>query len=203
MPTYADAVAEVQNDFLNRTDFTIQVKNAINTTIRHYNRERYQWNQTVTALVAVVGTETIALPSDFLELDRLEYQYNGTSRLEIHQMNFDDIRQINVDQSTGTPEWYAIYGDNIYLANVPDSAYPVYCYYLLRYPDLSADSDTSPWLTNAYDLIVAGAAKLIWARTIRNVAEAQVCAQLEADYASELRAYRDQNQLSKIRATDF
>lgn len=203
MPTYADAVGEVQTDFLNRTDFTNQVKNAINRTIRHYNRERFQWNQTVTALAAVAGTETIALPSDFLELDRLEYMYNGTSRLQINLMDFDAVRQINVDQSTGTPEWYSIYGSNIYLANVPDSAYPIYCFYLQRFPDLSADSDTSPWLDNAYDLVVAGAAKLVWATTIRNTQEAQVCAQLESDYASELRAYRDQNQISKIKATEF
>lgn len=203
MPIYSDAVADVQNDYLNRTDFTTQVKNAINATIRHYNRERFQWNQTVTALVAVAGTETIALPSDFLELDRLEYMYNGTSRLEIHELDLESIRRINVDQSTGTPEWFTVYGANIYLANVPDSAYPVYCFYLHRYPDLSADTDTSPWLDNAYDLVVAGAAKLVWARTIRNVSAAQVCAQLESDYALELRAYRDQNQLRRIKATDF
>ena len=35
--------------------------------------------------------------------------------------------------------------------------------------------------------VVAGAAKLVWARTIRNVSAAQVCAQLESDYLGELR----------------
>lgn len=203
MPTYSTAVADIQNDWLNRTDFTGAVKNAINTTIRHYNRERFQWNSTATVLTAVAGVETIPLPADFIRLDRLEYMYNGTSRLPIVEQDFDAIRRINVDQSTGTPEWYSIYGDNIYVANVPDSAYPIYCFYLCKYPDLSADTDTSPWLDNAYDLVLAGAAKLVWARTIRNVSAAQVCAQLESDYASELRAYRDQNQLGKIVATDF
>lgn len=203
MPTYADAVADIQNDWLNRTDFTNAVKNAINTTIRHYNRERFQWNSTATILTAVVGQQTLPLPADFIKLDRIEYTYNGTSSLKIHEMDFDAIRDINVDLSTGTPEWYAIYGDNFYFANVPDSAYPLNVYYLCRYPDLSADTDTSPWLDNAYDLVLAGASKLVWARTIRNVSAAQVCAQLESDYASELRAYRDQNQLRKIKATDF
>ena len=202
MPTYIDAVGDVQNDFLNRTDFTTQVKNAINTTIRHYNRERFQWNSTVTVLTAVAGVETLPLPADFIRLDRLEYQWNGTN-LEVVEQDFDVIRKINCDLSTGTPSFYATYGDNFYLANVPDSAYPIYCYYLCRYPDLSADTDTSPWLDNAYDLVVAGAAKLVWARTIRNVSGAQVCAQLESDYLTELRQDRDQNQGGKVRATRF
>lgn len=203
MPTYADAVGEIQTDFLNRTDFTNQVKNAVNRTIRHYNRERYQWNQTVTILTAVALTETLPLPADFLTLDRLEYQYNGTDRLHIIEQDLEVIRQINVAQDVGTPEYYTIYGANFYFANVPDSAYPIYCFYLQKFPDLSADSDTSPWLDNAYDLVVAGAAKLVWATTIRNVSAAQVCAQLESDYAKELRAYRDANQMGKIKATSF
>lgn len=178
------------------------MKNAINTTIRHYNRERFQWNSTVTVLTAVAGVETLPLPADFIRLDRLEYQWNGTN-LEIVEQDFDTIRKINCDLSTGTPSFYSTYGDNFYLANVPDSAYPIYCYYLCRYPDLSADTDTSPWLDNAYDLVVAGAAKLVWARTIRNVSAAQVCAQLENDYLAELRQYRDQNQGGLIRKTRF
>jgi hypothetical protein len=202
MPTYIDAIQDVQNDFLNRTDFNDQVRRAINTTIRHYNRERFQWNSTATAVAAVAGVETIPLPSDFVLLDRLEYVWNSTA-LEIVEQDFDVIRKINCDQSQGTPAYYAIYGDNFYIANVPDSAYPVNVYYVCRYPDLSADSDTSPWLTNAYDLVVAGAAKLVWARTIRNVSAAQVCAQLESDYLGELRSYRDQNLNGKIRATRF
>lgn len=202
MPTYIDAIQDVQTDFLNRTDFNSQVRKAINTTIRHYNRERFQWNSTATALVAVAGTQTIALPSDFVALDRLEYVWNSTA-LEIVEQDFDTIRKINCDLSQGTPSFYCLYGDNIYFANVPDSAYPINCYYICKYPDLSADSDTSPWLDNAYDLVVAGAAKLVWARSIRNVSAAQVCAQLEADYLSELRTYRDQNQTGKIKATRF
>lgn len=202
MPTYLDAVTDVQQDFLNRTDFSTQVKKAVNTTIRHYNRERFQWNSTATVLAAVAGQQTIPLPSDFILMDRLEYVWNSTA-LEVKEQDFDLIRRVNCDLSQGVPQFYAVYGDNIYFANVPDSAYPINCYYVCKYPDLSADSDTSPWLDNAYDLVVAGAAKLVWARTIRNVSAAQVCAQLEADYLGELRAYRDQNQNGKIRKTRF
>jgi hypothetical protein len=203
MPTYIDAINEVQDDYLNRTDFNAQVRRAINKTIRHYNRERFFWNVTSTALVAVASQQTLALPDDFITEDRLEYLYAGTTNLQITQQSFDMVRKINCDLSTGTPSYYAIRGNTVYFANVPDSAYPITLYYVNRLPDLSADSDTNPYLDNAYDLVCAGAAKLVWATTIRNVSAAQVCAQLETDYVSELRRFRDQNLHQKIRATKF
>src|SRR5690348_5600813 len=108
MPTYLDAVTDVQQDFLNRTDFSTQVKKAVNATIRHYNRERFGWNSTATALVAVAGAQTIALPADFVLLDRLEYVWNSTA-LEIVEQDFGTIRKINCDLSQGTPSFYALY----------------------------------------------------------------------------------------------
>lgn len=203
MPTYIDAINEVQDDYLNRTNVNSQVRRAINRTIRHYNRERFTWNSTATVLTAVAGTQTLALPSDFILKDRIEYTYNGTTNLEIIEQDFDLIRKINCDLSTGTPSFYAIRNNVIYFANVPDSAYPITVYYVNLLPDLSADSDTNEFLTNAYDLVCAGAAKLVWATTIRNVSAAQVCAQLETDYITELRQFRDQNLNTKIRATKF
>lgn len=202
MSTFLDAVTVVQQDFINRTNKTDQVRRAINTTINHYSRERFQWNETQTVLAAVAFQETLPLPADFLMLDRLEYTWNSTS-LQIIEQPLETIRMINCGQSPGVPQFYQIYGGNFYLANVPDSAYPMPCFYVQAPVLLSADTDTSPWLDNAFDLVVAGAAKLVWARSIRNASAASICAQLESDYASELRAYRDQNRSWTVTPTDW
>lgn len=202
MPTYLDTVVRIQTDFLNRTDFSDTVKRAINTAVRHYQRERFWFNETSTVLTCQVGIETIVKPSDFLFLDYLQVTQNSSDTVLI-QKPFDFIRRINIDQSTGLPTVYCEYGENFHLANVPDSAYPVPCFYVQQMAPLVNDSDTNNWLSAAEDVIVYAASKLVWAATIRNMSAAGVCAQMETAAISELRRQRDQQQHAPVRLTRF
>lgn len=202
MPTYLDVVTRVQTDFLNRTDFNSTVKRAVNTSIRHYQRERFWFNETSTVLTCVVGVETIIKPSDYLFLDYLEVTQNSANT-QLVQKPFDFVRRLNIDTSTGLPTVFAEYGEKFHLANVPDSAYPVNCYYVQQMAALSADTDTNNWLSAAEDVIVYASAKLVWATTIRNASAAGVCAQMESAAISELRRQRDQQQHNRITKTQF
>jgi len=202
MPTYLDAINRVQDDFLNRTTYNSQVRRAINTTIRLRQRERFWFNETLTALTANVSIETLAKPADFLWLDRLEVTENSAStKLILKDLNF--IRHLNLNNASGLPTVFCEYADKFHLANIPDSAYAIPCYYVMQYPPLSADTDTNHWLSAAEDVIVYGAAKLVWATTIRNASAAAVCAQLETDAIRELRRMRDQEFTTQLRNTRF
>lgn len=203
MPTYLDTVTRIQTDLLNRTTYSDQVKRAILSEIRLRQRERFWFNETVTALVAVASQEWISKPANFLFLDRLEVSENSsTTKLIEKDLNF--IKDINVDNSSvSLPIYFAEYQNRFLLANIPNSAYPINCYYVKQLPALSADSDTNKWLSAAEDVIVYGAAKKVWATTIRNASAAGVCAQLQSEALSELRQMRDQVSSLRIKATRF
>lgn len=176
---------------------------AINASIRKYETQRFHFNETVTSLVCVPGSELVAKPANFFFEDYLECIQSGSNNLEILKSPFRDIRRMNIDTSTGLPTRYCSYGDNFLLANRPDSAYPVNCYYVMKLPELSADTDTNDWLSAHSDLIVYCAAKMVWATTIRNASAASVCASFESEYLQSMNRYREQEQANRIEPTQF
>lgn len=202
MTTYQDVQTRIATDFLNRTDLTPQIQNAIQATIRLHQRQRLWFLETSTALVAVPSVETIALPSNFLFMQELLVtQDNANIRLVPNA--FDMIRWLNINFTVGLPTRYCLYGSNIHFANVPDSAYPIPCYYLKQLPPLSAATDTNDWLSAAYDLVTYGATKLVYQSVIRNMSAGQIFAQLEATHLYELQREGMQHQTLQIRATRF
>lgn len=202
MPTYIDCINRVQDDFLNRTTFNAQVRRAINTTIRQRQRERFWFNETQTALTTTISSEFLDHPVDMLILDRLEIIRDG-DQIPLLNKPLDLVRAINANSATGYPSVYAEYANKWYLANIPDSAYPVNCFYIMKMDPLSADTDTNKWLSAAEDVVVYGAAKLVWSTTVRNVSAASVCAQLETDALYELRRMRDQRADIRLTPTRF
>lgn len=202
MPTYIDVVMRVQTDMLNRTTYSDQVKRAILSTIRRRERERFWFNETSTALVAVAGTATLGKPANFLFLDRLEVVENSNTTALI-ETTLNSVRDINQNDSLSLPTHFTQYADQFVLANTPNSAYAINCYYVKQLPILVNDSDTNDWLSAAEDVVVYGAAKQVWAMTIRNASAAGVCAQMEMEALSELRGMRDQQQKMYLKPTRF
>lgn len=203
MPTYLDVVNRIQTDCLNRTDFNDQVKRAVQTTIRTYERRRFWFNETATLLTCSVSVETVAVPTNMIALpDYLQVRQNSNDT-ELAVKPFDVVRKRNVDYSTGLPTIYARRHDQFYLSNVPDSAYVLPCYYLKKLAALSADTDTNDWLSAAEDVIVFGAAKMVWAMTIRNISAANVCAGMEQTCLNALVSQNEMHTASKLKPTLF
>lgn len=202
MPTYIDVVVRVQTDMLNRTTYSDQVKRAILSTIRRRERERFWFNETATALASVAGIATLNKPANFLFLDRLEVVENSNTTALI-ETTLNSVRDINQNDSRSLPTHFTQYADQFMLASVPNSAYAVNCYYVKQLPILVNDSDTNDWLSAAEDVVVYGAAKQVWAMTIRNASAAGVCAQMEMEALAELRSMRDQQQKMYLKPTRF
>jgi len=202
MPTYQDIQSRVAVDFLNRSDLAPQIRNAIQATIRTHQRQRLWFLETATALSCVVSVETVALPSNFFQMQELMVTQNSAD-IKLAPESFDMIRFLNINKTTGLPTRYCLYGSNILLANVPDSAYAVPCYYLKILPALSAASDTNKWLSAAEDLVVYGAAKHVWLNTLRNTSAAANCAQLESLMLQELKREETNRGRNRIKATRF
>lgn len=206
MPTSLQNVLDrITLDYLNRTDLNAVTIRAIQAAVRHYERKRWPWNQTVTTLTAATSVTTLTVPDDFLILDRLEIQFQGGS-FELNPRSFDEIREMNnFATPANLPTDFNLRGTSFELAPPPDSAYLLNCYYIKQLPALTATELTgsNDWLSAAEDLIVYHATKLIWANVLRNNEEATKYAQLEHASFLELGGYRDQQTITKIRPTQF
>lgn len=202
MPTYLDVQNRIATDMLNRTNLNTQIKNGIQVTIRHYQRMRVWFNETSTALLCVAGVETVATPANYLYLQELMVIQNSAN-IQLVAAPFDFIRRLNINNTMGLPTRFCNYGDNFHLANLPDSAYLLPCYYIKQLPALSADTDTNGWLSAFEDVIVYGAAKYVWANTIRNMSAANAMAELEISAATEMYRYEEQRQNLELKPTTF
>jgi len=158
--TYQSAVERVALECLNRTDLDVQIQAGIQATIRRYEGQRFWFNESSTVLTASVSIETVAVPTDFLFLDQIRVTENSAD-LPLVWAPFSLIRQINLNHAVGLPTRYHIYGQNFYLANVPDSAYALPTFYVHRVAQLVNPTDTNSWLSAAEDVLVFGAASYV------------------------------------------
>ena len=187
---------------LNRTDLDSQIQAGIKATIRRYEGKRYWFNETSTVLTAQVSVETIAVPTDFLFLDQLRVTENSAD-LPLVWAPFSLIRQINLNHAVGLPTRYNIYGQAFYIANVPDSAYALPCFYVNRKPDLVNPTDTNSWLSAAEDVLVYGAASYVCAQ-IGNIEQAQKWQAMEnMFYKQDLESRQEQYGGGRLTMTRF
>lgn len=201
MSTYLELVQRVRDDYVNRSDFTAEVKRHILAAVRFYERRRWRFNQSSTAIACSAGQSFVALPGNFLTEDLFRIESQG---IDLLRRELPDIVQMRAFSATGIPTHYAIYGAKIELAVIPDSAYSANLYYLKTLSELSADTDTNGWTQGlAQDVIAYHAAKLMWANVIRNDAEAVKYAQLEADALSMLVSEHEQYVFTAITPTRF
>lgn len=154
MSTYKDLQDRVNLDYLNNMTLLPEVKRAIRTSISRYENRRYWFNETATALATVASQTYVTLPLDLIQLDRLEIIAPGPFADLLEPASFEQIRAMNATTTNlNIPTHYNYRGNRVELAAVPDSAYAVTCYYVHKFPDLSADSDSNPWTNEAVNLI--------------------------------------------------
>lgn len=113
-------------------------------------------NKTRTTGSLTSGTNSLSLPSDFLEMDRLTLTGDN---LTLEYVPPERLAQITLNGS-GQPRYFTI-EDAIYFDRTPDSAY---AYSISYWPQPAAlsDSNTTNWvLTNYPDVYLAGC--MYWA----------------------------------------
>jgi hypothetical protein len=203
MSTYLDLQNRIAQDYLNRSDFTDQIKRAIQAAIRHYERRRWRFNETASTIAASAGQTFLTLPANFLTLDYLQISAFG-SLTHLKQRTWAEVLEMRAGSSNGFPTDYCIYQDQIELALVPDSAYNCPLYYIKSLTELSADGDTNSWTNGVLqDLIVYNATKQLWGTVLRNTNEAIKFAHLEMTALQVLDMEQVQFRNVRLSHTDF
>lgn len=151
LATYADLKASLAS-WLHRADLTALIPDFIALAEVQLNADLTARSmEASTTLTATAGSATVNLPTDLLDIKRLQV-LGGFNRVLVYR-SADEIAQDNPLGRSGMPEVFTVQGAKLELAPIPDSDYALELVYFQRIPALS-DSNTSNWLLticpNAY-----------------------------------------------------
>lgn len=132
-----------------------------------------------TNLVTVIGTETVALPSDFLrepeELIACLFSQDTGEDDTWTPILKDDYSVLKARYTgTGRPKHYDLIGSSLYLRQIPDAAYTLRLLYYQQDAVITAGSTETTWLTQREDLLIAEAGMVIAAQYVRDERAAQM-----------------------------
>lgn len=145
--TYAELKTTVAN-WLHRTDLTSMVPDFIALAEAKLSSDlQARSMETRTNLSTVAGNAYVTLPTDLLEMHRLSVQSDPVYVLSYRSP--DELQQEYPYSTTGKPTVFAITGNDMQLAPVPDAVYTLELIYKQRIPALS-DSNTTNWLLTSW-----------------------------------------------------
>jgi hypothetical protein len=176
------------------------VRNAINTAISTYQKQRFRFNEITpndpitfmtVAGQAVYGAEDSAYISGHYWLDYLNIQV-GNTLMELSK-NDPQRQHLNIQQFTqyGLPTSYAYEGDQLILYPVPTDAYRVWIGAHIRIgAPVSDDERNNPWMMPEHgELLIRCRAKYeVATHVTRNAAMSQA---MSPENGETYRAWRD------------
>jgi hypothetical protein len=207
MSTLSQMRSRISDDF-NRSDLSTQIDRAINRAISHYRKEHFYFMETSASFSTIANQESYGtadgIPSTINEIQRVEITLTSNNKPELNERTFDYIRERNGYVVTGDPYDYAWYQSKIYLSPIPNSVKTITLYFDKKYTDLSADSDSNDWTTDAEDLIEYHVKADIYLNTLHDTEQANLMAIAEKMALDALRAKTEKLTSSgKIRPTSF
>jgi hypothetical protein len=102
------------------------------------------------------GDKDYGVASDFLRPYQMWYYDSSNEVVYLEQVSRSKWRSYysNDASDEDEPEYFCLYGDQFYLAPVPDTIYTIYYDYYKLPSDLSADGDYDDFLVEGYDAIL-------------------------------------------------
>ena len=134
--------------WLKRSDLTAIIPDFVSLAEARIARDlRLRKQITSASLPTTAGSNTLTLPSNFLEAENVSL---GTSpQTQLTYVNIEHLdSQYPYGQNNGAPVVYTFEGDNILLGPTPDAVYTVSLMYYARLTALANDTDTNWLLTN-------------------------------------------------------
>lgn len=146
LTTYSELQTSIANH-LHRDDLTTLIPDFIRLAEDNLTADIVSRSMDVkTNLATVAGTQTVALPTDMVEMRRLMIVSSYNTVLKY--VSPDQLSADYVNNITGVPQVFTIVGGNIELAPIPDAAYTLEITYKQRIPTLSDAAPTNWLLTN-------------------------------------------------------
>lgn len=194
MTTLATMIAEIEDD-LERSD-TTAIRTKIQAAIRHYQSERFFFNESRDITFNTVAAQTDYafgaagdITTEFYKIDGV-FLTEGTNVICMKLADYRAFETLLDGTSTsGTPVLYTYVNRALRLYPSPDG---IYSTRLTGHIKLAApagdDTADNEWMTEAYDLIMAHAKALLFAKRYRDIEGAAIETTAAKTYLDELKA---------------
>lgn len=174
---YSELQASVAS-WLNRGDLSASIPDFITLAETQLNTDLEARSMDAkTTLVTVVGTSTVALPTDMLGMRRL--QVLGTYNQPLSYRSPDELSIDFAANTSGQPVVFTVIGGDAELAPIPDAVYSLELTYKQRIPALSV-TNTTNWLLTSWPNAYLYASLIAATPFIMNDARLPVWARLYA-----------------------
>lgn len=158
MPTFLELRKKISRKLIDPNNTAISdedVGDAVLDAINFWKFQRYWFNEAKATTTLVVNQALIEGLPDLvlyeLENNGLVIPYNNLS-YTIYKKPPEIYDRVSVN-GVGLPYIYTWRAGSYYIYFLPNLAYTLNFYYVKDYIDLSNDTDTNDWTTNAYRLI--------------------------------------------------
>lgn len=205
------------------TDLEAEIKEEIGETIRFYNRQQYALTEfrgvTLTTASGTTWYSSVDMTSgdgdqdntgrsavDVKDILSITYMRDNTSSIydwmkRVDYPTFEMFFEGSTPQ--GDPSYFTVYAGQIGIWPTPDAAYTLYFSAHVKPTVPTADSDTSVWLDEAEEMIVAGACKRVCLKHLRDTDRAAAFAVTEGDARKGLaREYLIKSSSGKLKVHD-
>ena len=182
MTTYAVMRTRITDELM-RDDLSTVIASAVQDAIKHWEAERFHFNEKRFRIATVTEQEyydlvsptllsssgsAVATGETILELDSITCLLSAGDTpypLTERTLNFFDRNQ---STSQGDPDSFMIFGDQLRLWPVPARVTTLTLYGLARLSTLSADLDSNSWTTEGEALIRHQAKLLVYRDVLRD-----------------------------------
>lgn len=206
-------------------DLEAQIKAQIGETIRYYNRKPYALSEvrgyTLTTVAAQTWYSTIDVSTgagdqavagrtavdtkDILSIDYMRENPGSSGFNErLTRKDYKEFERLFEGSTpSGPPTYWTYYAGQIGIWPTPDAAYTIYGAGLVKAVVPTSDSDTSVWLDEAEEMILAGACKRVCLKYLRNAERAKEFAVVEIDAEGRLQGeYVQKSSTRKLKVHD-
>ena len=168
-------------DEMERAELSTQAATAIKSAIKHYEKERFAFNEVRASSVTDPDVEFYSLPTDVIEIDSLTITANNGTYL-LDEVPYGSLEDIYTNPNfTGKPSQYAVYDEQLRLYPIPDATHSLMMSYVFRLPELSATSDTNAWLDVGKELVKYRAKADLYINLVRDQAMAALMKAMESE----------------------
>jgi hypothetical protein len=166
MSTYGAMQARIADDLIDVSVTNAQIKAAIQTAIKHYERKPFYFNQKIDGTFSTVATQeyygaaALADIPNIVHVRSANVTINGSKR-KLSPYDFQVVDDGQDGSVTGDPYAYTTFNQQIRLYPIPNNVFTVKMSYVYKLAALSADGDTNAWMTEAEELIRQAAKRRI------------------------------------------
>lgn len=156
MSDFGTMVRRIRTDLNRGSSHDGRIKEAICDAIARYRSVRLGFNQKRSQTLLQPGTEFLAMPSDWIEVDHLRLE-EGTDREPLREVSYDYIEDRQRGTPiTGEPDSFAIHNRQLRLHPIPDRSYSLVMSFHCDLGGISvsaADAATNSWMTEGEELV--------------------------------------------------